>query len=169
VRWPTTRHREDGLTHVVVELEQDDEGWPPVSTERVWAERVGRHRYRIDNMPFFAQDLATDDVVAARPARPGQYPTVIRVVEPSANATVRVICFRAGPLQGDLRRAARRLRGHGVHLALADPWGMVAVSVTPAADMARLQETLDQGSHDGAWEYEESRLRPAWLAATATG
>jgi hypothetical protein len=159
---------EDSLTHVVVELEHDDEGWPPVGAERVWAQQVGRHRYRIDNIPFFAQDLAADDVVAARPVHAGQYPTLVRVVQPSANATLRVICFRAGPLLGDLQIAARRLRGPGVATELADSWGMVAVSVAPDADMRRLKSTLDAGLDDGSWEYEESRLSPAWLAATAT-
>lgn len=159
---------EDALTHVVVELDIDDEGWPPVGAERVWAEALGRHRYRIDNIPIFALDLAADDVVVARPRAAGQHPTLTRVARRSPNATLRLTCFRGGPLLGDLRAAARRLRAPGINVELAADWGVVALSVTPGADMQLLKSTLDAGTADGSWEYEEGRLSPDWLAATAT-
>lgn len=167
VRLPGRRRAVDALTHVVVELEHDDEGWPPIGAERVWAEPVGRHRYRIDNIPFFAVDLAADDVVEARPLRAGQYPTLVRVVKRSPNATLRVTCFRAGPLRGDLAAAAQLLRPFGVDTELAVSWGVVALSVPPDADLQGLKETLDAGTDNGSWEYEEGRLSTGWLAATA--
>ena len=34
--------------------------------------------------------------------------------------------------------------------------------------MQLLRSTLDAGTADGSWEYEEGRLSPDWLAATAT-
>ncbi|HEY0238047.1 MAG TPA: DUF4265 domain-containing protein [Friedmanniella sp.] len=166
---PRRRRAGDALTHVVVELEPDHEGWPPVGAERVWAEPVGRHRYRIDNIPFFAMDLATDDVVEARPVSAGQHPTLVRVVKRSPHATLRVVCFRAGPLRGDLVAAAQRLGRPGVATELADAWGIVALCVAPSADVSGLKEALDAGTDDGSWEYEEGRLSTAWLTATATG
>lgn len=48
---PLTEHR----VKILFELEQDEDGYPPASTETLWASRAGDGLFKIDNIPFFAR------------------------------------------------------------------------------------------------------------------
>jgi len=47
------------------ELTIDKDGYPPFSTESVWARTISVGRYQIDNIPFYARSAAFGDVVSA--------------------------------------------------------------------------------------------------------
>lgn len=89
---------------VVFELAVED-GWRPVGSERVWAFHLGADRYRINNVPWFVRDLAVGDVVRAQAPDADSHPVFVELLERSGHATVRLICFQAGPIVGDLARA----------------------------------------------------------------
>jgi hypothetical protein len=89
---------------VVFELEVDEDGWPPVGGERVWAFDLGDDLYRIDNVPWFVRDLAVGDVVVAVPPGPENHPVFRRIHTRSEHLTIRIICFRGGPLAGSSSR-----------------------------------------------------------------
>lgn len=150
---------------VVFELEVED-GWPPVRSERVWAFHVGEDLYRVDNAPWFVRDLAVGDVVRAEPRGTDSHPVFVKVVERSDHVTVRLICFRRGPLEGDLTRALERLTALGVYGEGVAQYGMLALDIGPTAPLPAIVSTLRQGVEDGSWEYEEGRITPAWIAAT---
>lgn len=90
------------MAHVVFDLEVDEDGWPPVASERVWAFAVGDDLYEIDNAPWFVPGVAAGDVARAVPTTPESDPVFVNVDRFSDHSSVRVICFRAGPLAGDL-------------------------------------------------------------------
>src|SRR3546814_9863854 len=46
-------------------LEQDESGYPPETSETMWAVPLGNGRYRLDNIPFYAKLVSDGDVVAA--------------------------------------------------------------------------------------------------------
>ena len=58
--------------------------------------------------------------------------------------------------------------GPGVRWESAGPaYSLVALDLTPdldATELARVRNWLEAGQADGAWEYEESCVTPAWLA-----
>src|SRR5690349_21213099 len=61
-----------GLVVVRCRLTRDEDGrapaggWPPpVESEGLWAVPLGEGRYRIENVPWFAGNLAAGDVVSA--------------------------------------------------------------------------------------------------------
>jgi hypothetical protein len=151
--------------HVVFELAVED-GWPPVGSERVWAHHLGGDHYRINNVPWFVHDLAVGDVVRAQTHGSDSHPVFVEVVERSDHVTIRLICFRRGPLAGDLARALEPFTALGVYGAGVQQYGMLALDIEPTAPLPAIVSTLRQGVEDGSWEYEEGRITPAWTAAT---
>jgi hypothetical protein len=66
------RQRRMPITHarIAFELEQDEDGYPPVSAETLWATPTPEGFWRIDNIPFFVYGIAPFDIIedARRPA-----------------------------------------------------------------------------------------------------
>ena len=50
---------------IVFPMEQDDDGYPPATTESVWASEAPGGYYKLDNIPFFESEATLDDVVEA--------------------------------------------------------------------------------------------------------
>lgn len=155
------------LARVVVPLEVVD-GWPPVSAERLWAFDLGNDRYRLDNVPWFARDLAVGDVVHAVSPDADSQPVLRGLLERSEHVTVRLIVFRSGPLAGELARAIERFAQQGVYAEGAEQFGMVALDIDPTSDLPAIVATLRTGVAEGSWEYEEGRITSAWIAATGS-
>ena len=151
--------------HVVFALEVDEDGWPPVTGERVWATHLGGDTYRIENAPWFVRDLAVDDVVEAIAPDAGSQPVFVRLLERSDHVTIRLVVLREGPLEGDLARAVQPFVDLGAW-AEGDPGhAMLALDIEPTLPLAELQRMLVRGEQDGSWAYEEGRITDAWRAA----
>lgn len=48
---------------LIFKLIPDEEGYPPVSTEAIWGERVGVDQYQVDNIPYYVYGVSKEDVV----------------------------------------------------------------------------------------------------------
>lgn len=151
---------------MVFELDNED-GWPPVGTERVWAFSRGRDRYVIDNVPWFVRDLAVGDVVRAVSPDSHSHPVFQEVLRRSDHVTIRVICFRAGPLEGDLARAADPFVQLGVHVEAASQYGLLALDIGAEAPLDDIVAVLRAGQESGSWDYEEGRITQEWVDATS--
>lgn len=152
------------LVHVVFPLEVDEEGWPPVGSERLWAQRIGDVIYRVDNTPWFVRNLAAGDVVRAVPLDDGSWPTFVEKIQWSGNYTIRVIPFRGGPLEGSLQAVQDLFTPHGADGEGAGQYGIVALNVPPTADVAAVHALLFQGQAEGWWDIEEGCVDDAWLS-----
>ncbi len=154
----------DDLVRIVFELEVDDEGWPPVGAERVWAEPLGSDTYRVDNTPWFARDVAADDIVRAIPPDDGSWPVYVETVRRSGNSTIRVIPFEAGPLGGSLQAILDLFTPHGAYGEGAGSHPVVALTLPPDADLRSTHALLREGKDGGWWDYEEACVDEAWIA-----
>lgn len=151
----------------------DEEGWPPIGSETLWAQPLGEGRYRLDTVPFFVPDLAVGDVVTAAPDDDGRL-WAQRRESTGGHGTIRVIPLLDGSLLGSTQALVSALSqslgdlGPGVRWESAGPaYSLVALDLTPdldATELARVRNWLEAGQADGAWEYEESCVTPAWLA-----
>ena len=156
--------RPNSLVKVRFKLDQDEDGWPPVTSEGLWAEPLGEEKYRINNTPWFVRNLAADDVVIAVPAADGVLWATGRV-QWSGRFTLRVIPAREGPLGGDLRAVVDAFKPFGVSGEGARQYGIVALDVPPDADLSSIKRLLRAGEADSRWDYEEGCIDDAWITA----
>ena len=157
-------HQGEELAHVIFPLEVND-GWPPVSAERVWAEPLGSNSYRIANAPWFVTGISEGDIVRAFPLTIDSHPVYSERLQWSGNYTVRVIPTKEGPLQGDVRPTLEAFKGLGVTGEIANAYRLVAITISADADLGRVKTLLMDGERDGRWHFEEGCIDVRWREA----
>ena len=151
--------RDDESKHhvkIIVPLEQDEDGYPPVGAERLWARYVGDGRYEIDNIPFFARGLALGDVVSAVPEE-GADEGVLRylqVLQPSGHSTFRILVHD----KAQVPEVCRLLEQLGCDTERSHLPRLVAIGIPPTVPLAAVREALAPGVSQERWEYEEACL-----------
>ncbi|MYV96822.1 DUF4265 domain-containing protein [Streptomyces sp. SID3343] len=147
-------------------LDRDEDGWPPVGVESLWAVDVGEGLVRIDNVPFFVRDLALGDIVRTRVDSEDGRLHFRERLRWSGNCTVRVIPFRDGALRGDMQAVLDLFGPLGVSGEGVERFGLVALGVPANADFGPVRELLARGAIEEWWDFEESCVGDAWEAAT---
>jgi hypothetical protein len=125
---------------------------------------LGGDAFRLDNTPWFARNVAADDVFLAAPDGDGLL-WVTERLRWSGNCTTRVIPSRDGPLAGSQQAVldvftALGATGEACGLGL----NVVALTVPPDADLAEVKRVLQQGEADGSWAYEEGCISDEWVS-----
>lgn len=151
---------------VLFELEVDD-GWPPVSGERVWVKPLGSDLYVVDSAPWFVRDIAVGDTIRAVADDEESVPVFQELMERSEHVTIQLVCFRSGPLDGDVERALEVFARLGVEGEGLEQFGMLALDIKPTDPLAEVYAVLTAGVANGSWDYSEGRVTDEWLAITA--
>jgi hypothetical protein len=151
------------LVHVIFPLEVDDDGWPPVDSERMWASVVGADLYRLENTPWFATGVAEGDIVQAKARADGEWPFFVEVAEWSGNCTIRIIPLKDGELMGDQGRVLDLFSALGVTGEGAGSYPIVALTVPPDLELERIKALLVEGEQRGWWGYEEGCVGGRWI------
>ncbi len=123
---------------IAFRLEQDEDGWPPVSWELIWAIPGLGDTAELGNIPFFAKGVAAGDLVAF--SRDGDQLTFAGVLLPGGHSTIRVIMYESG--QTAATREALQAMGcetEGSHLP-----SLFVVDVPPNADYRHVTEFLER-------------------------
>lgn len=121
----TTKESGAERLKVVFELAVDDDGWPPASSERLWAVRVGDDTARLENIPFFVRGASLGDVVRFGVNDDGER-IVEDVVGYSDNCTIRVIPAEDGHLVEQRQAVLDAFTPFGVTGEGIAQFGMVA-------------------------------------------
>ncbi|MFF2848361.1 DUF4265 domain-containing protein [Streptomyces sp. NPDC058001] len=145
---------------VVFQLEQND-GWPPVGSERLWAVPLDVGLVRIDNVPWFVRDLSLNDIVRTR-IRADGISEATGKVSWSGNCTVRIIPYGSGKFAGDPQGIVDLFSALSVQAEAIEQFGMVALNVPRSADVSRVKGLLIRGADAEWWDYEESCVGDAW-------
>lgn len=141
---------------IIVPLEQDEDGYPPVGSERLWAFDMGEGRYQLDNIPFFARDLAWGDVVSAVPEE-GADEGVLRyqrVLQPSGHSTFRILVQDVSQVP----EVCSLLEQLGCDTERSHLPRLVAIDIPPTVPLAAVRQVLSPGVSQERWDYEESCL-----------
>lgn len=142
---------------------KDEDGWPPVASEGLWAEPLGQDSYRVDNVPWFVRSLAADDIVEARAGSDGVlWATGRRSL--SGRLTIRVIPQRYGPLSGNWQAVVDAFAPFNIYVEAAAEYNLVALDIPPDADLAAIKTILTAGEGDGRWDFEEGSVNETWQA-----
>ena len=133
-------------------LEQDELGYPPESSETMWAVPLEDGRYIIDNIPFYAKLISDGDIVSAINLD-GDL-TFDKVLELSRNCTIRIVMLD----DSDGSEVRKLLEEMGCKVEGSGTFGFFSVSF----DKDLYQSVVDLVSKLGqeeALDYEESSLR----------
>jgi hypothetical protein len=124
---------------------EDDDG---ISVESLWATQEDAG-FRLDNIPFYAAEVALDDVVAVVVDRDGGL-RFSGLIKASGHSTVRLWFGRSS----DVSDVRARLRGLGCPSEL-DLDRLLAVDVPPYVSYCVVRSYLDSLEAAGVLEYEE--------------
>jgi hypothetical protein len=142
----------DQHVKILFSLEQDDDGYPPVSAETLWAIKVGEGLFRIDNIPFFVTDIAVGDVVSAE--KDEGMLCYKEVVQTSGHSTYRVVVYNHDEVS-EVRGIFKQL---GCSTEQSHLRGLIAIDVPASVPRDELKRVLDSGREQDRWDYEEGCL-----------
>jgi len=144
----------EGMVKIKIKLPPSD--WHKYGAETLWATPLGNDLYRIENSPFFVDEISYLDIVLARLEEGSAVPVVRGVTKRSGNSTYRILLgdnttheqFDAYiKFAADLGCTYQALQQHQYSLNV--PAG---VAVTAIA--AGLQKYADEN----AWVFEASHI-----------
>jgi len=149
----------DPYVRVRVRLEQG-EGWPPVESEGLWAQKRAGGTYLLANTPFFAFGLSNGDLVRAAPDDGGAIWFTQRV-QRGGSLTVRIITTDpADPMEDVMAK----FEPHGVSGESMQRPRLLALDLPPGSDIASAKVLLAAGVASGRWHVEESDISEEWAA-----
>ena len=133
---------------VLFDVENDDGS---VEIESLWAV-PSQSGYRIDNIPFYAKEIAYGDIVSCKLDEDGML-RFTAVVAASGHSTIR-LWFAD---EKDVSSVRETLRTIGCPSEL-DLSRLVAIDVPPSIRYETVRTYLDQQERSGIFEYEEACL-----------
>ncbi len=145
----STTEQHEGLVKVHFRLEQDEDGFPPADVESLWAEPIDATHCRLDNVPFFAREVANRDVVEVREEEGNLW--FVRVTQEGGHGTIRVIAY--DKTRTDAIR--RTIRGFGCAVEKSHIDGYMSVDVRPDSKKRELLAYLQEEHGADRLDYDE--------------
>lgn len=149
------RNEHENLIKIRFPLSESDRE-DGVAAEYLWAEPIGNHSYRIDNIPFFVYGISLDDVVRAIYIEGClEFQNVIRH---NGHSTYRVILedtISISQESGGLQSLLKRLEVIGCSRELAKA-RLIAIDVPTTTDIFVVYKILEDGEEQGIWSFEEA-------------
>ncbi len=144
------------MVHVKVHfaLEQDADGYPPVTTEVLWCEQLTHGSVKIDNIPFFVRDIACGDEIRIEADADGSllYRSTIKT---SGNSVFRVI-----PTQSvDVDYVRDALDELGCAVELYSDLRLLAVEVPETVNILPIVDFLVSSKAKNEIDFEQAALR----------
>lgn len=137
-------------------LEQDKDGYPPATTEILWARELSPDEYEIDNIPFYVRGISSGDIISAI-HEDGEL-VYERLITPSDNSTLRVIIMNKNKKEEIESNLRKYFIEWGCEIEGNRP-GMFAIEVPASVKLEPIIEYLAEGEEEGVWGYEEAALR----------
>jgi hypothetical protein len=134
-------------------LTSDEEGYPPVNVESVWAIKQQDGFFQIDNIPFYIHSLSTGDVVSAEFSEERNY--FSKLIYSSKNSTLRVVVYDIEITQ----QIRDQLTDIGCSSEQSNLKGFFAVNVPPQVRYSEVLKLLTPYKEKEKLDYEESALR----------
>lgn len=134
-------------------IAQDDDGYPPVAVESLWATPVGGH-FVVDSIPFFTRDATVGDLVRAVPDSTGSL-WFEGIEHASQSSLIRVVFFKTNYDES----VAKRLKALGCGTEGMRAYKLLAIDVPAGVDLADVQDFLRSEALADRLDYEEALLR----------
>lgn len=122
-----------------------------IQTESVWAEKIGEN-YKIENIPFFAPNIAYGDLVKVEDDNGELY--FDELIEPSGHSTIQMIIYD----HFNLQRIGDELIDLGCDWEGSHLQGYISVDVPESISYKPIKEYLENGFLQKKWDYKEACL-----------
>lgn len=120
-------------------------------TEGVWAEKQGDY-YKIKNIPFFASNIALDDIVSVEEDEGELY--FVELIESSGNSVVQIVFFKPEMINEITKHFEELECGwEGSHLP-----NLISVNIPKKISYQVIKEYLDLQYEQGILDYKEACL-----------
>lgn len=139
---------------VAFDLPSDGDFVPPVSTERLWAEKTDvKRNLRVVNTPFYIRGISYGDIILVRPDNERREIVFEKLVAESGHSTVALFFLTAGG-----KTAAERLLEECDCSWEAGVPDYVSVDIKPAVDYMRLRAELIKLKENGLIGIQENSI-----------
>jgi|SRR5690242_4819006 hypothetical protein len=128
---------------------EDQEG--NYKIESVWAKRAGDY-YIINNIPFFASNIALGDIVSVTKDDGALY--FEELINPSGDSTVQIIFLNVN----DKKIVEKKLENFGCTWEGSHLKNLIAVDIPKEVSYPIVKEYLDKGEKENKWSYREACL-----------
>ncbi len=159
IRYPSGSEKDRVKMHF--DLSPDENGYPPVSSESMWAVPLGQSRFRLDNIPFFICGVSCFDVVSARMDTNGLL-KYERLLQAGGHSTLRVLFYETSSDTRPIQERVNELRSAFRELACTSELShiprLISLDVPPEVNINDALRILDAGEKQELWEYEEATL-----------
>jgi Domain of unknown function (DUF4265) len=127
--------------------------WPPVAGETLWATVLSEDTYLVDNIPFFAQGIALNDTIEARPGQDGII-EFVRKVSSGGHSTLRFIAH-----ENEHPMMKENLAELGCGIESGAFTSHFTVDVPPTANLRAVLNLSKRWLAEGVAEYETACLQ----------
>jgi len=140
-------------TKIHFRIAQDQEGYPPVAVESLWAKPIGTN-FEIDSIPFFTCDATVGDIIRAAPDAAGEL-WFAGMEQVSVRSLIRIVFFEAECTES----VTNKLQALGCGTEGMEVYKLLAVDVPGDVDLVEVQNFLRDEASTGSIDYEEPLLR----------
>jgi len=149
------------LYKVRFRVDQDEDGYPPFSSEVMWCARVDDKLFRLDNIPYFVAGVSYGDVISVIEDKDGSL-NFHELVEENGHSTLRVMfldtSIDARPVEIRAVELKTRLTEKGCLTRISPPPQILAIDVPPAISLSGIRSILAAGESDGLWSFDEGTV-----------
>ena len=119
--------------------------------ESVWASKSGDY-YRIENIPFFAKNVAFGDIVSVEDEDGALY--FDSLIEASGHSVVRIIMFN----ENDFSDVTKSIEAMGCSWEGSRIKTLISVDIPPEISYDKVKAYLEKGRTEGLFDYQEACL-----------
>ncbi|CAA7196726.1 DUF4265 domain-containing protein [Chryseobacterium potabilaquae] len=131
--------------------------WENVAEETLWIDSLDNKRYQIKNIPFFAPNLAYNDIITVEEDEGSLY--FEEIVEPSEHSTIQITFFRNETIEQTIKDIeSLNCSWEGMH-----EQQFIAVDIPPVVDYKKVKEYLYQQFDNKILDYKEACLSETHL------
>lgn len=144
----------NGFVKIIFPVQLDEDGYPGVSSEGIWARKLNDGSYEVDSIPFYVNDLSVGDIIAAADAE-GRL-MFANIIHKSTNNTLRV--FLLDSLPEYTSQLKTKLRNLGAEIESFDE-RYFSVNLPQGISLSKIEELLSSEVSSKKLEYEVSSKR----------
>lgn len=123
-----------------------------IAEEIVWAERLENGYYRIDNIPFYAPNLAYNDIISVEEDNGVLY--FDDLIKSMGHSTLQIIFFK----ETEIKKVLFELEGLDCKWEGMENHLYYSVDIPPKVDYLTIKQVLDGQYTKGVLDYKESCL-----------